>query len=712
MSPFILLLSCRTVHFRVRNFVCLLGLLLVVSSAFAKESVKNLPPRYREWVTKDAAYIISNDERDAFLKLVTDADRDNFIEKFWEIRNPTPGSPINTYKQEHYERLQYASDHFSTNKSENGWQTDMGKVYITLGAPAQKARYVSQSGVRGMEIWFYSAGHPALPPFFSVIFYEKDFGDFRLYSPYMDGPSKLVTGIQAEQGTQQAVLQIDHLLGREVALNTLSLIPDEPVNLHDPEPTIRSDMMLDTIKNLANNPFTLDQLREKRRLSESVTHRVVLPNELLTVVSTPLRDAEGNIRLHYALRLTSPEDFAVAQADERYYYSLEALVRVMSEDGKKEIFHRERKISQYISKSNLALQKGKPVAYEGWLPLTPGKYKLEFVFTNVLTKTAFTGERTIEVPEVGAKEFYVTEPVAFAQAIAADPGSADTSPFTAGGVRFRPYLGKELALVPGQDLKFFYQVWRNPNAAAGSYSGKFTTDYAYGRPNAVGTAQSIHEELAADQFDAHGAMVNGKKIATTELPPGAYRMSISVADPGTGQKHFSAMRFNIVSENPSSSESWWIDDDGLADYASSGGADYDRGLTYLAANKAALASACFHEALGKNQHNELARGRLIDEYFSQRDFAKVVQLFSQTTVTPQTEESTILTVADSMDKSGNPKNAVSLLETALNVKPASGPMYLALASYYQHLGNGAKAQDFENKGKALMSETATHTDQQ
>jgi Tfp pilus assembly protein PilF len=81
-------------------------------------------------------------------------------------------------------------------------------------------------------------------------------------------------------------------------------------------------------------------------------------------------------------------------------------------------------------------------------------------------------------------------------------------------------------------------------------------------------------------------------------------------------------------------------------------------------------------------------------------------------VTPQTEESTILTVADSMDKTGNPKNAVSLLETALNVKPASGPMYLALASYYQHLGNGAKAQDFENKGKALMSENATHPDQQ
>jgi len=692
-----------------RDLVLALVLLTSLAS-FAKDSVKSLPPHYRDWLTKDVAYIISDEERQAFLHLVSDADRDNFIDKFWEIRNPTPGAPNNAYKTEHYQRLQYAMDHFSTNRSENGWQTDMGRVYITLGAPAQKARYVSQSGVRGMEIWFYSSGHPALPPFFSVIFYEKDFGDFRLYSPFMDGPQKLVTGIQAEQGRQQAVLQIDHLLGREVALTTLSLIPGEPVNLNDADSTIRSDMMLDTIKNLANNPFTLDELRMKRALSESVTHRVVLPNELLTVVSVPLRDTDGNVRLHYALRLTQPEDFAVAQADQRLYYSLEALVRVLGPDGK-EIFHRERKISRYISKSDFDLEKGKPVAYEGWLPLSPGKYKLEFVFTNVLSKTAFTGEREVTVPEVGSQDFFVTDPVAFAQAVTADPGEADSLPFTAGGVRFRPYLGRELALVPGQDLKFFYQVWRAPGTAPDNSGGKLLTDYAYGRPNFTGSAQILHEDLPKSQFDVHGSVVNGKKIATTDLPPGNYRLSISVSDPQTQLKRFSAMRFNIVSDDPSPSESWWIDDDGLAQYLSSGQADYDRGLTYVAAKDPQDAIACFRAALRRNAGNEPARARLIDQYFSQKDFAKVVELFSQTKVTGQTEEGTILDVADSWDKTGNPKNAVNLLESALTVKPPSGPLYLALSSYYQHLGDEAKAQSLAQKGKALMTETPAHNEQ-
>ena len=101
---------------RIRSLAVLFGVLLVPVLAFAKDSAKSLPPHYREWLTRDAAYIISNDERESFLHLASDADRDNFIERFWEIRNPTPGAPVNPYKQEHYARLQYASDHFSTNR--------------------------------------------------------------------------------------------------------------------------------------------------------------------------------------------------------------------------------------------------------------------------------------------------------------------------------------------------------------------------------------------------------------------------------------------------------------------------------------------------------------------------------------------------------------------------------------------------------------------
>jgi GWxTD domain-containing protein len=694
---------------RRRAFLLSLALLVPVLG-WAKDAAKLLPPHYRDWLTKDVAYVISKEEKDSFLQMATDADRNNFIERFWEVRNPTPGAPTNPYKVEHYKRLEEASARFSTGRAQEGWRTDMGRVYITLGPPEQKARYVVQGGVRPMEIWFYSNSHPALPPFFSVIFYEKDFGDFRLYSPYMDGPQKLVTGIQAEQGRVQSVQQIDRILGREVALTTLSLIPGEPVNVNDAESSLSSDLLLATIKNLANHPFTLDQLRLRRGLNESVTHRVMLSNDLLSVVSVPLRDRQGKVRLHYALRLTQPEDFAVAQADQRLYYSLEVLVRVLTPGGK-EIFNREQKISKYLTKNDLDLVKGKPVAYEGWLPLAPGKYKIEFVFTNVLTKTAFPAEREITVPEASSQDFVITDPVPFSQAVTADPAQADDLPFTAGGVRFMPYVGPQLALVPGQDLTFFYQVWRPPASGHDTALDKFLVDYAYGRPNVAGTAQTIHEELPKSQFDTFGSEVSGKKIATTDLPQGNYRLTITLADPHSQQKRFSVLRFNIVSENPSSSDSWWINDDALAEYVTSGQADFDRALTYIAGGQDQVAAGFFQDALRENPHNERARARLIDHYFRQREFAKVVELFSQTVVTAQTEEGTVLNVADSLDKTGHPRNAVALLESALNLKPPSGPLYLALASYYQHLGDNTKAETFQQKGRSLMAETPGSSNQ-
>src|SRR3954465_2879482 len=68
---------------------------------------KNLPKTYKDWLEKDVRWIISNNERDAFLNLPRDDARNKFMEGFWEVRNPTPGAPTNPYKEEHYKRLAY-----------------------------------------------------------------------------------------------------------------------------------------------------------------------------------------------------------------------------------------------------------------------------------------------------------------------------------------------------------------------------------------------------------------------------------------------------------------------------------------------------------------------------------------------------------------------------------------------------------------------------
>ncbi len=94
---------------------------------------KELESPYKKWLNEDVSYIITQEERDAFKKLQTDDEREQFIEQFWLRRDPTPDTPENEFKEEHYRRIAYANQHFASRIP--GWKTDRGRIYITYGPP-------------------------------------------------------------------------------------------------------------------------------------------------------------------------------------------------------------------------------------------------------------------------------------------------------------------------------------------------------------------------------------------------------------------------------------------------------------------------------------------------------------------------------------------------------------------------------------------------
>jgi GWxTD domain-containing protein len=109
---------------------------------------------YRKWLNEDVLYIISDEEKRAFLNLMTDEERDKFIEQFWAIKNPNPGSEQNSFKQEHYRRLAYANERFACNIA--GWKTDRGRIYIKYGPPDEiESRPQTRAGEFPYERWFY-----------------------------------------------------------------------------------------------------------------------------------------------------------------------------------------------------------------------------------------------------------------------------------------------------------------------------------------------------------------------------------------------------------------------------------------------------------------------------------------------------------------------------------------------------------------------------
>jgi GWxTD domain-containing protein len=104
-----------------------------------KELKQELQGPYKKWLDEDVRWIITPEEEKAFKSMTNNEERDQFIEAFWQRRNPNPDSEDNEFKDEHYRRIAYANEHFAAGKP--GWLTDRGHIYIAWGPPDEKEEH-------------------------------------------------------------------------------------------------------------------------------------------------------------------------------------------------------------------------------------------------------------------------------------------------------------------------------------------------------------------------------------------------------------------------------------------------------------------------------------------------------------------------------------------------------------------------------------------
>ncbi len=147
---------------------------------------------------------------------------------------------------------------------------------------------------------------------------------------------------------------------------------------------------------------------------------------------------------------------------------------------------------------------------------------------------------------------------------------------------------------------------------------------------------------------------------------------------------------------------WDVADDTIINDLETGNADYQRALCYIALEDKVHAIASLEKAYARNPEDERFRKTLVDLYFGQQTYPRIAELYA-TGFEKATDEATILRVAESFDKMGDVKKALSLMESGTTLKPASGPLQLALSEYYRKTGNPQKAAAAEQKGKQFMA---------
>jgi GWxTD domain-containing protein len=570
-------------HRQVR-FQAALALFFVLSAAPFAWAAKHppVPEPYKHWLTEEVPYLITDDEKNLFFSLTTNEARDRFIDDFWKVRSSDPDSPVNTFREEYYRRIAYADAKFG---GQNGWASDRGMVYITLGEPKQRREYPNTKYLREMEIWFYQSPGGGLPSYFYVVFYKPSGAeDYKLYSPYLDKPEKLIASTNAINNEKEAVKIIDSDLGPEVARTVISLLPTEPVDTKNPEPSLQSDIILSRIRDYRNTPENRAELALRRSQIEGVSHRILLDDQFADLAAIATRDSPDLASIHYLFRFWQPRDFALAQqSDGRYYYSLHLETELSGPDSKL-IYKDTQQLQHIFTGQQVGQIRDKSFGVENRLPAAPGKYQLRVTLTNDLSHQVFSQTRAVVVP--GFATGLGLSRIWFASAQPPLPDPDHAFPFSISGTKIWPVGSDNTAIPSAAPLRFLVQIWQPPAEPVAEAGKKLQVDTLIGRLGSP-DRQTATDSIDRGSFDVSGNLLYGKDLSTVSMAPGSYRLVVKITDPETQQSTAEAVNFTL--RGPDAFPLWTARANSFGKHPDSVLNLYRSGLCALAQGDSALA---------------------------------------------------------------------------------------------------------------------------
>jgi len=429
--------SYKGILIRRRILLCaLLFSLIMTPSAGSqnKRSPKDLPPQYRRWLEEEVVYIITPKERDVFLQLGLDRERNIFIEAFWKQRDPNPNTLENEFKKEHYRRIDYANQWFGKDSPGPGWRTEMGRIYIILGEPHSIEKYESLTEVFPTIIWFYQGQvEYGLPDAFSVVFFKKSgIGEYELYSPVKYGPQFLMPNymgdMQDYQGAYFDLLEIEP----NIASVSLSLIQGETSGFV-PTPSIASEVLLSAKIPAApyekvKDDYAEKLLRYKDIIEVDYTANYIDSDFLLQAA----RDDSGTFFVHY---LIEPKRLSVEQSGQKFQTVLEINGQVTDPEGKM-IFQFNRTAPLDLDQSRMDRIQSKLFSFQDIFPLVEGQYKFSALLKNKVSKEFTSIEQDIVIPNPAQMQM---SPLVLANRVQKDPeDKRRKKAFLIGGIQFVP----------------------------------------------------------------------------------------------------------------------------------------------------------------------------------------------------------------------------------------------------------------------------------
>ncbi len=362
-----------------------------------KLRAEELPARFQEFL-QFTQYIILPQEKEVFMQLATDRDRDAFIRTFWKQRDPTPGTTQNERKIEHQRRWDHSNKVFGRQTPRPGWMTEMGRFYIMLGDPNSYERIPSSLDLYPIEIWYFH-GNVALgqPTYFALVFYQYGgTGEYKLYDPVSDGPTRLmVFGRHLDPGDYEAQFQYLRERVPTLALVSLSMVPgDIPYNwIPSTQHNIMLAEIIESVHKEVNPIYATHFLDYKGIVSVDYMENFVESTTQLAFIRDPLMDINF---LHFTI---VPEEVSIDyyEPNSQYFCNFSLTVNLKQEE--KIIFQYTREFPFYFKEEDLDHIRGNGIAIEDSFPMIDGQFELTILLQNSVGKEFTVYERIISVPE-------------------------------------------------------------------------------------------------------------------------------------------------------------------------------------------------------------------------------------------------------------------------------------------------------------------------
>jgi GWxTD domain-containing protein len=498
-------------------FALLLGALLVApaSSSAQKGQKPKLPESYKKWLEEEVVYIIAPMEREVFLKLQTDRERDLFIEAFWKQRDPTPGNAENEFKTEHFRRVAHANRYLGRDAPRPGWKTDRGRMYIILGEARDIQRFEGKSSTYDAEVWFYQGKTDmGLPAGFNLVFFkEGGHGEFKLYSPVGDGPQALLAGYFGGPDYARAYEKLREA-EPDLAAVSLSLVPGEGGEAYG-RPSMSSDLLIQRIESAAARnveaKYAQKFLQYKDLVEVEYTANYLDSDSLIKV----FRDPSGLTFVHYAVE---PRRLSVNQYESKYYTTLKVNGRVTTADGR--LVHQfDKTVSLDMTAEQMREASGAPFDFQDLFPLLGGDYNLSVLIKNEASKEFTSVEQALRIPQDGTA-VQMTQPLLGYKVVRLEPGQRRMKAFRVGP--FQIYCQPNRVFTKRETLAVAFQLnnLADELAAGGEVRIEFLKD---GQPfRDIRRKPSDYPELPNVL----------EEVSLADFPPAHYTVRVSVAKAG------------------------------------------------------------------------------------------------------------------------------------------------------------------------------------